>query len=65
MGHNLPTSERTSSGGSSTCFDAQTRRLDRAADRLIPGIRELQREQDGSEIRSRELELKTDRAQNL
>ena len=39
-------------------LDAQTRRLDRAADRLIPGIRELQREQDGSEIRSRELELK-------
>ena len=32
-------------------LDAQTRRLDRAADRLIPGIRELQREQDGSEIR--------------
>jgi len=46
-------------------LDAQTQRLDRAADRLIPGIRELQREQDGSEIRSRELELTTDRAQNL
>ena len=46
-------------------LDAQTQRLDRAADRLIPGIRELQREQDGSEIRSRELELATDRAQNL
>ena len=46
-------------------LDAQTQRLDRAADRLIPQIRELQREQDGSEIRSRELELMTDRAQNL
>ena len=46
-------------------LDAQVQRLDRAADRLIPGIRELQREQDGSEIRSRELELKTDRAQSL
>ena len=46
-------------------LDAQTQRLDRAADKLIPGIRELQREQDGSEIRSRELELTTDRAQNL
>lgn len=46
-------------------LDAQTQRLDRAADRLIPGIRDLQREQDGSEIRSRELELATDRAQNL
>ena len=46
-------------------LDAQTQRLDRAADRIIPQVRELQREQDGSEIRSRELELKTDRAQNL
>ena len=46
-------------------LDAQTQRLDRAADKLIPGIRELQREQDGSEIRSRELELTTDRAGNL
>ena len=46
-------------------LDAQAQRLDRAADRLIPQIRELQREQDGSEIRSRELELATDRANNL
>ena len=46
-------------------LDAQTQRLDRAADKLIPGIREMQREQDGSEIRSRELELATDRAGNL
>ena len=46
-------------------LDAQTQRLDRAADKLIPGVRELQREQDGSEIRSRELELATDRANNL
>ena len=46
-------------------LDAQAQRLDRAADRLIPRIRELQREQDGSEIRSRELELATDRANNL
>ncbi len=46
-------------------LDAQAQRLDRAADRIIPQVRELQREQDGSEIRSRELELKTDRAQNL
>ena len=46
-------------------LDAQTQRLDRAADKLIPGIRELQREQDGSEISSRELELATDRANNL
>ncbi len=46
-------------------LDAQTQRLDRAADRLVPEMRDLQREQDGSEIRSRELELVTDRARNL
>ena len=46
-------------------LDAQTQRLDRAADRLAPDLRDLQHEQDGSEIKSRELELVTDRAQNL
>ena len=46
-------------------LDAQTQRLDRAADRLMPDLRDLQREQDGSEIKSRELELITDRARNL
>ena len=46
-------------------LDAQTQRLDRAADRLSPDLRDLQHEQDGSEIKSRELELVTDRAQNL
>ncbi len=47
------------------CLDAQTRRLDRAADRIVPELKDLQRSQDGSEVRSRELELVTDRAQNL
>ena len=46
-------------------LDSQTRRLDRAADKLTPELRDLQREQDGTEIKSRELELVTDRAQNL
>ena len=46
-------------------LDSQTQRLDRSADRLMPDLRDLQREQDGSEIKSRELELITDRAQNL
>ena len=46
-------------------LDAQTQRLDRAADKLLPELRDLQREQDGTEIKSFELELKTDRAQNL
>ena len=46
-------------------LDSQTQRLDRAADKLVPTMRDLAREQDGSEIKSRELELVTDRAQNL
>ena len=46
-------------------LDAQTQRLDRAADKLMPGLRDLQREQDGTEIKSRELELVTGRSQNL
>ena len=46
-------------------LDGQVRRLDRAADRLMPELRDLQRSQDGTEIKSRELELVTDRAQHL
>ena len=46
-------------------LDAQTQRLDRAADRLLPDLRDLPRAQDGTEIKSRELELTTARAQNL
>ena len=44
---------------------AQTQRLDRSVDRLSPDLRDLQRDQDGTEIKSRDLELVTDRAQNL
>ena len=47
------------------CFDAQVRRLDRSVDRLSPELRDLQKAQDGTEIKSRELELVTDRARNL
>ena len=46
-------------------LDSQTNRLDRAADKLTPQLRDLQRGQDGTEIKSRELELVTDRAHNL
>ena len=46
-------------------FDAQVRRLDRSVDKLSPELRDLQGAQDGSEVKSRELELVTDRAQNL
>ena len=40
---------------------AQTQRLDRAVDKLTPELRDLQRQQDGSEIKSLELELVIDR----
>ena len=46
-------------------FDAQTRRLDREADKLMPELRDLQRAQDGTEIKSLELEMTTHRAQCL
>ena len=46
-------------------IDAQVRRLDRAADKLMPELRDLQRAQDGTEIKSLELEMTTHRAQCL
>ena len=46
-------------------FDTQVRRLNRSVDRLAPELRDLQGAQDGSKVKSRELELVTDRAQNL
>ena len=46
-------------------FDAQVRRLDRGVDKLAPELCDLQSAQDGTEVKSRELELVTDRAQNL
>ncbi len=46
-------------------LDAQTQRLDRAADKMMPELRDLQRGQDGTEVKSRELELVTDRVRNL
>ena len=44
---------------------AQMQRLDRAVDKLMPELRELERGQDGTEINSLELETLTQRAQNL
>ena len=46
-------------------LDSQVRRLDRAIDRITPEMRDLQKEQDGTEIKSHQLELITDRVQNL
>ena len=47
------------------CFHAQVTRLDRAADAIQPKLKELIREQDGSEIAAFELERLTEKAQNL
>ena len=46
-------------------LDSQTQRLARAADKLMPDLRDLQRSQDGTEIKSLELETTTHRAQCL
>ena len=44
---------------------AQTQRIDRAVDKIVPEMRDLQRAQDGSEVSAHELESLTERAQNL
>ena len=44
---------------------AQVQRLDRGIDKIAPEMKDLQCEQDGSEIKSCELERLTDRVQNL
>ena len=44
---------------------AQVKRLDRGIDKIAPEMKDLGQEQDGSEIKSRELELLTGRVQNL
>ena len=51
--------------GFANMLHAQTQRLDRAVDRIAPEMKELERAQDGTEIKARELELLTDRARNL
>ena len=44
---------------------SQVQRLDRAVDRIVPEMKDLQSAQDGSEVKAHELELLVDRAQNL
>ena len=44
---------------------SQVNRLDRAVDRIVPEIKDMQRAQDGSEIAAWELEIATERARNL
>ena len=44
---------------------SQVQRLDRAVDRIVPEMRDLERAQDGTEVKAWELQTLTDRAQNL
>ena len=44
---------------------SQVTRLDRAVDRITPEMRDLERAQDGTEVKAWELQTLTDRAQNL
>ncbi len=44
---------------------AQTQRLDRTIDKMLPEMRELERAQDGTEINALQLEMLTHRVQNL
>ena len=46
-------------------FHAQVLRLDRAVDRSAPEMRELQRAQDGTEVKAWQLERLTERARNV
>ncbi len=47
------------------CFHSQVARLDRAVDRIVPEMRDLERAQDGTEVKAVELETLTNRAHNL
>ncbi len=47
------------------CFHSQIARLDRTVDRIVPEMRDLERAQDGTEVKAHELETLTDRARNL
>ena len=44
---------------------AQAERIDRTADRIVPEMRDLERAQDGTEVKALELERLTERARNL
>ena len=47
------------------CFHSQMTRLDRTVDRITPEMKDLEKAQDGSEVKAWELETLTDRARNL
>jgi len=47
------------------CLHSQITRLDRTVDRITPEMKDLERAQDGTEVKAHELETLTDRARNL
>ena len=51
--------------GLTNTLHSQVTRLDRAVDRITPEMRDLEKAQDGSEVKAWELQTMTDRAQNL
>ena len=51
--------------GLTNMLHSQVTRLDRAVDRIAPEMRDLEKAQDGSEVKAHELETLTDRARNL
>ena len=51
--------------GLTNMLHSQVQRLDRAVDRIAPEMKDLERAQDGTEVKAWELQTLTDRAQNL
>ena len=47
------------------CLHAQIGHLDRAVDRIVPEMKDLETAQDGTQVKAWELQLLTDRARNL
>ena len=51
--------------GLTNMLHSQVQRLDRAVDRIVPEMKDLETAQDGTEVKAHELETLTDRARNL
>ena len=51
--------------GLTNMLHSQVQRLDRTVDRIAPEMKDLERAQDGSEVKAHELEMLVERAQNL
>ena len=51
--------------GFANMLHAQAERIDRTVDRIVQQMRDLERAQDGTEVKAHELETQTDRAHDL